>query len=171
MFFDRFSRLGKTIAGTSMTLLLVCLIFYITHPIGQTGEQWLTMQYAYIENISVLAEEMDTVVTLYISDAISEEDFLVHVNVMEQECKILKYTYLADMKNVPIKTGTHTYFTKLGTETVASMYDDFFSILNMLKTDSGDKDALSYKYLAFQQEIQKKVTEYYLTIEYQSVLD
>ena len=161
------NRLSKAITGTFISLLLVCLIFYISHPIGQTGEQWLSAQKTYVNEIIVLTDEMDTIVTLYLSDNINESDFLSHADVLEQECKILKANYQSDLKTTPVKIGTHTYFTKKGTESIASMYDDILNIIHMLKTNSNNKEALSYKYIASQQEIADKATGYYLSLEYQ----
>lgn len=152
------NRLFKTIIGTFFSLSLVCLIFYVTHPIGQTGEQWLMSQNTHVNSIIILTDEMDNIVTLYLSDNINESDFLSHVEILEQECKLLKANYQTEEKKIPVKTGTHTYFTKIGTENISSLYDNILDIIEMLKTNSGNKEVLSYKYLAFQQEIAEKAT-------------
>lgn len=160
-------RLSHTIIGTFVSLILVCLIFYIMHPIGQTGEQWLKAQTSYIDDMSMLVDEMDTIVSLYLSDTINESDFLIHIEIIEQECLILQADYQKDAENIPVKTGTHTYFTKLGTENIESLYDNILSVISMLKENSKNKEVLSYKYLAYQQVISEIITEYYLSYVYQ----
>lgn len=57
-------------------------------------------------------------------------------------------------------TGTNTYQTKRGCEAVDECYDIFQNILSMMQNNYQDKNALSYKYIAYHQDIINSVSDY-----------
>lgn len=135
-------------------------IFSITNPIGLTGFQWFMKQGDYVKQISMLADELDTVTTLYISDSISSADYLEHLSVTEKQNEILYSLYLKDEQENQVKAGTHNFFSKLGCECVKESYEIMSELITTAKNTCKDKDELSYKYLAYKQEVVDIVVEY-----------
>lgn len=159
-------KLLKVIISVILLFFVGWGIFLLTHPGGRTGAQWLAKQSEYMNQISTFAEDVDTITALYISGSISETDFLNHINVFEKELNILKNVYNDELKNTPVRIGTHTYYTKEGCESVKESYILMENILTMLKENSSDKSTLSYKYIAYQQEVTQKVVTFMFAYYY-----
>lgn len=125
-----------------------------------TGRQALKAQEMYMTEFEVYANDIDTVMTLYLTDSIQEEDFLNHLSLFQEQLYVMQTAYTSDMENYLVRTGTHTYDTKRGCEAVKECYNVMQNLLDMMKENYQDKDALSYKYLAYHQEVISTVSDY-----------
>ena len=71
-------------------LVIIALCSYIYQEEQKiTGEEWLSVQSAYINEMSIYADNMDTIFALYIGGSISEEDFLNHIEILEDELTVM----------------------------------------------------------------------------------
>ncbi len=161
-------KLFKTIVCMCVAFIIVCALFELTHPDGQTGMQWMAKQDVYVGELASLTDDIDTVLTLYISGNISEKDFLEHVSVFKSQLEILYASYQNDLAETPVKSGTHNYYSKTGCESVDNSYKLVNNILITMKNNSSDKDMLSYKYMSFKQEANKQASKYVLARYYLS---
>ena len=125
-----------------------------------TGKQYLKAQEKYMAEFEAYADDMDNIVTLYLNGDIGEEDFLNHLKILQEELTIMNEAHDKEAEKYSVITGTHTYQTKRGCEAVDECYDIFQNILSMMQNNYQDKNALSYKYIAYHQDIINSVSDY-----------
>lgn len=125
-----------------------------------TGKEWLKAQEKYMAEFEVFADDIDSVMTLYLENSIGEEDFFNHLDILEQELDVMQATYQKEKEEHPVQTGSHTYATKKGSESVEECYVIFQDLLSMMENNYQDKEALGYKYLAYHQDIIHSVADY-----------
>lgn len=134
---------------------------------GVTGNEWLVIQKACLEDLEAYAAGMDEVYTLYLTSAITQEDFLTEVRLLKAQYITLNQFY-DDMKaKNPVKEGTHSYISKRGTEGMEKCYSVLGKILEDTVDGQGRPKApkeLSYTYLAYKQELTTALSEYVTAI-------
>lgn len=145
----------------AVSILVVFLFFMIKGSDGVlTGEEYLKVQEKYMSEFESYANDMDNIVTLYLDDNISEEDFLNHLSILQEELDIMKASHDKEAEKYTVITGSHTEQTKKGCEAVSECYDIFQEIITMMQNNYTDKDAMSYKYLAYHQDIINSLADY-----------
>lgn len=135
-----------------------------------TGVEWFAKQESYVKEMESYADSMDDIVTLYLNGTITEEDFQNHLSVLQDELTIMRGIYQKDKKEHPVKTGTYNYATKKGCQAVEKCYQGFSDLVQMAQKNSGDKNALTYKYIAAHKTMIDYMADYmasYETIEEQ----
>ena len=79
-----------------------------------TGKQYLKAQEKYMAEFEAYADDMDNIVTLYLNGDIGEEDFLNHLQILQEELTIMNEAHDKEAEKYSVITGTHTYQTKRG---------------------------------------------------------
>ena len=133
-----------------------------------SGMEWLKQQEKYITDLKSYSENMDNIFTLYITGGISQEDFLNHLSVLNDELTILKADYQKAKEEHPVRTGSHTHSTKSGCEAVEKCYDTLSNLIEVAssKENYSNTDILSYKYIVFRQEITDQLSIYTTSLLY-----
>lgn len=158
-------RRRKTVILALLSILIAVAAstaIYTSYSGQLTGTEWFQKQDKYIDSMETYAQSMDDIFALYISGSISEEDFLNHISVLQSQLTIMEKTYAkAEVEN-PVKTGSHTYSSKKGCESVKGCYEVLNEILDMASKEENysDIELLSYKYLTCQQEIIEHLADY-----------
>ena len=164
-------RHKKIVIGIFLSVFLVLaaigIWWYFSYSKSVSGPEWLAMQDTYIDQMESYADEMDDVFALYISGNISQEDFKNHIAVLKGEFSIMLKAYEKAQKDNPIRTGSHTYSSKIGCESVEKCFETIGNILEMASDEknSSDTSILGYKYLAYQQEIIVSLSDYMAAVE------
>ena len=125
-----------------------------------TGKQWYERQSDYIDDLSVYTGEMDDIFSLYIAESISEDDFLNHVSLLQNQLSVIQVSYQQEKENHPVRTGSYTYNQKYACEGVEETLTHLQEILDMARENSGDVTTLAYKYLALHQNIIDSMSKY-----------
>lgn len=137
--------------------------WYLSYRKQITGDQWFEKQQTYVDEMKTFGESMDKVVTLYLTKSIDQEDLLNHADTFNSSLIVMKRKYEQDKKDHPVRTGSYTYLTKKGCESVEKCYPALSKMVYML-TDGNyyrDRDKLSYEYLACEQPLIKNMSAYY----------
>lgn len=119
----------------------------------QTGREWFEAQSAYLDQFDSFADQMDTVVTLYLKGDIKADDFVNHLSILKAQLTAMQTSYADAREKHPVRLGSDTYDTKKGAESVEALFDDFASILTALDDASSDPVQVMYKYIAARQTI------------------
>lgn len=161
-------RIKKKWIFVPTIVILLILAFTLIYREQQkiTGVEWLAVQETYVDQMADYADNMDTIFALYIGESISQEDFLNHVEILEDELLMMDAARNEMKQEYIVKTGTHTYSSKKGCEAVDQCYKTLEDILAMAKENCGDIEALSYKYLAYHQTIIDELAEYMTAMEF-----
>ena len=140
-----FKNFPKALLPLSMTFLLSgCLAG------GTPANEWVISQYDEFSVIQSFCAKLDDSVSLYLSGAIEEGVYLEDISQLDQELSGMEKAK-ADEN---IKPGTFTENTMAAKEG----YDDIWKSLR--ETVLNDKDALSYLYLAYHDQMKKDVNKY-----------
>ena len=154
----------KIICAVLLVIVAVMSSNYISYLIKasreQSGMQWFQKQSGYLDTLNGYADSMDDVFALYLSGSINEEDFIVHLDGLQEELKIIYAAYCAEVRTHPVTIGSHTYMTKKGAESVENCYLLFQELIDMSYQNYMAKDVLTYKYLAFHQKFIDSLSEY-----------
>lgn len=155
----------KTVILAMLGMLIIVAVFtavYISYSGQLTGTEWFQKQDKYIDEMETYTQSMDDIFALYISGSISEEDFLNHISVLQSQLTIMEKAYAKAEAENPVKTGSHTYASKKGCESVKGCYEVLNEILDMASNENNysDIEILSYKYLTCQQEIIEHLADY-----------
>lgn len=97
---------------------------------------------------------------LYIAESISEDDFLNHVSLLQNQLSVIQVSYQQEKENHPVRTGSYTYNQKYACEGVEETLTHLQEILDMARENSGDVTTLAYKYLALHQNIIDSMSKY-----------
>ena len=111
----------------------------------QTGREWFEAQSAYLDQFESFADQMDTVVTLYLKGDIKADDFANHLSILKAQLAAMQASYEEAKAKHPVRLGSDTYDTKKGAESVEALFDDFTSILTALDDASSDPVQVKYK--------------------------
>lgn len=126
----------------------------------QTGHEWFDRQAEYLTQFDKFSEQVDTVTVLYTIGSISEEDLRNHLYIFRTEISLMKKAYEDELKAHPVKTGTHTYATKKGSEAVYDIYELYSELFNDMESVSSDRDKVSYTYMTYRALFSKDVNMY-----------
>lgn len=126
----------------------------------QTGREWFEAQSAYLDQFESFADQMDTVVTLYLKGDIKADDFANHLSILKAQLAAMQASYEEAKAKHPVRLGSDTYDTKKGAESVEALFDDFTSILTALDDASSDPVQVMYKYIAARQTIIDHLSAY-----------
>lgn len=151
------------IAIIGVLLFIIAKIFIFKDDKTQTGAEWFKTQSKYIETLATLTDTIDSVTTLYVTKSISQADFLAHLDVFEKELIILKADRENDLKQKPVEIGTHSYCSKVGVESIDSIYNKLKELITYMKNNSSDTEKLSYAYIAYQQVFTQEFSKYEIT--------
>lgn len=126
----------------------------------QTGREWFEAQSAYLDQFESFADQMDTVVTLYLKGDIKADDFVNHLSILKAQLAAMQASYEEAKAKHPVRLGSDTYDTKKGAESVEALFDDLTSILTALDDASSDPVQVMYKYIAARQTIIDHLSAY-----------
>lgn len=130
-----------------------------------TGEEWFAMQEEYINQFETFSDDMDSITALYINGDLDQEAFLSHMELFEKELDSMQTAYKKAEEENPVRTGTHTYYTKLGCDAVSECYDIFRDLIHMEMENYVNTEELGYTYIAYQQKFIDSMSDY-MSAEY-----
>lgn len=142
-------------------LSFLCPLVFLTGCVegGISADEWIIAKYDTLPDIQSYCTRLDDVVALYLSDGITQEMYLT--NIKDLELQLSEMEILQEKGS--IKPGTFTELTMAAKEG----YDDIWSSLNTLvstmqsdNTVLEDKAALSYLYLAYQEQLQSDMEKF-----------
>lgn len=87
-----------------------------------TGGQWYAMQEEYITQFETFSDDIDSITALYLNGDLDQEAFLSHMELFDKELDAMQAAYEQAEEETPVRTGTHTYYTKMGCDAVESCY-------------------------------------------------
>lgn len=132
-----------------------------------TGNEWLLVQEQCLDDLQAYTSSMDDVYTLFLTSAITNEDFLNEVRLLKTQYGTLNQFYEKLKAEHPVKEGSHSYVSKRGTEGIEKSYEVIGKILdNTLDGQGRPKSAqeLSYTYLAYKQELTAALSEFVTSV-------
>lgn len=132
-----------------------------------TGNEWLLVQEQCLDDLKAFASGMDDVYTLYLTSAITNEDFLNEVRLLKTQYGTLNQFYEKLKTDNPVKEGSHSYISKRGTEGIEKSYEVLGKILNDTLDEQGrpkSASELSYTYLAYKQELTTALSEFVTSV-------
>lgn len=136
---------------------------------GITGNEWLVKQKDCLDDLQAYANGMDEVYVLYITGAITADDFSAELNLLRQQYKILLGFYDTMKSENPVIPESHSYISKRGSDAISRLYEVFQDILDNSVDADGvpfPADQLSYTYLAYRQVIINDLVEYMTALSY-----
>ena len=144
-------------------LLVVCCLFTMTACAakGIDAKKWLLARYDTLGILQMYCEEMDDVVSLYLSSSMPVEEFLSEISFLSD---VLEEMALA-RKEDPVKVGSHTYETKLGMDGYNKIWSDLRSLTDVLLTQESllyDQNQLTYLYMGYRDAIAQDYEDYYV---------
>lgn len=145
------------------TLLAVFCLFTMTACAakGMDAKEWLLAQYDTLGILQMYCEEMDDVVSLYLSSSMSAEEFLNEISFLSN---VLEEMELARRED-PVKVGSHTYETKLGMDGYNKIWSDLRNLTDALLTQEGllyDQNQLTYFYMGYRDALAQDYEDYYV---------
>lgn len=126
---------------------------------GVDADEWIIDKFSSFSDIKDYCSSLDDIVTLYLSSGIDQNAYMSYLNQLDQ-----KLTKLEDsIEKKEIKPGTFTENTMAAKEAYDDIWNSLRILMNTLKSDQTvieNKDALSYLYLAYQEQLQSDVSKY-----------
>lgn len=126
---------------------------------GIPANDWIIGKYSSFSDFQSYCSELDDVVTLYLSSGIDQETYLSSLDQLDQKLSNME----AENEESDIKPGTFTETTMEAKEAYDDIWSSLRSLITSMKTDPAvldSKDALSYLYLAYQEQLQNDVAKY-----------
>lgn len=150
------------------TLLIILIIIAIIltktqHKKHQiTGETWFDVHAYFMQDMISYTDQLDTVVSLYYNGNLSEEAYCQQMEVLRQEMTLYLKNYTEIKYSVEIKIGTHTNYSKLGSDSAERSYYLVNDLVNNCINPEyyKDKEKLIYMYIAQGDEIEKELYTY-----------
>lgn len=127
-----------------------------------TGEEWFAMQDEYIHQFETFSDDIDSITALYINGDLDADAFREHLDLFCKELDAMEKAYQLATEEHPVQTGTHSYYTKLGCDSVEGCYGVFHELLQMMGDGYQDTDTMGYKYIAYQQKFIDLMSDYML---------
>lgn len=127
------------------------------------AEEWVISQKKNLEDFTLITNGTDNALTMYSMDSISLDDLKNEIYMGYYEILVLKAAYEQNLKEHPIKPGSHTVETKKAQDAMDKIYQDLESMyLEMDSIVSGDFDinALIYMYMGYGQSIKENLNTY-----------
>lgn len=159
-----FRKIIKFLIVIALTVSAVYGVkWYLSYKKSYTGRQWFDRQETYVKQFKTYSKGVDSVVTLYTTNRITQDAYASHMNTFKDELLIMSRKYKQDKAEHPVRTGTYTYLTKKGCESVEKVYTHMDNLLNVISTYDNYRHTgkLAYKFLAMQQPIIDDMSNYY----------
>lgn len=159
--------------GLILLLLVGGGIFYYQQSTQNeiTGKEYLKQQAVHMDELEIYADNVDNVVALYLNGNIKEQDFMNHLSVFQQELALMNASYQKEKEEHPVKVGSHTYATKKGGEAIEECYTIYGKILTMLEENYHEKETMSYKYIAYHQDVIGALADYMTAVEEEALYE
>lgn len=154
-------------------LVVICCVLLLAGSLSGcsgktiTGNEWLIVQEQCLDDLKAFASSMDDVYTLYLTSAITNEDFLNEVRLLKTQYGTLNQFYEKLKADNPVKEGSHSYISKRGIEGIEKSYEVLGKILNDTLDEQGrpkSASQLSYTYLAYKQELTTALSEFVTSV-------
>lgn len=65
-----------------------------------TGKEWLSHQKSYFKQLETFSDTVDTVISLYLNNNISEKDLQNHIGDLQEELLLMHTAYKKKRKNI-----------------------------------------------------------------------
>ena len=152
----------KSKIGGAILLYVSCL-FTMTACVakGMDAKEWLLAQYDTLGILQMYCEEMDDVVSLYLSSSMPAEEFLNEISFLSDVLEEMESARSED----PVKVGSHTYETKLGMDGYNKIWSDLRNQTDALLTQEGllyDQNQLTYFYMGYRDALAQDYEDYYI---------
>ena len=150
---------------TVLVCFLVAVMLTGCKPKDITASEWVIKQYDTLDMIGLFCEDLDQVVTLYVSGAITLEDYMTEMEGIDEELTIMEKQRVIE----DIRTGSYSYETKLAKDAYDGVWSDLRSLVDSLKSDEtliSDANQMTYFYMAYSESIQEKLDDYTTGYEY-----
>jgi len=176
----RKEKIKKIVIIALCAILLITSVFlFIRHYQKKKAEQysveWFIKQSDYLNNLMTYSENMDDVVSLYLSGNMSEGDFVLFLQQFQGEINLLKADRDKYLKKHPVRLGSETKETNAGAEAVDEIFKAYTEMIPVLEKYRNDKETLAYNYLAYEQVILRALSKYvaarYVVYENAGILD
>ena len=102
---------------------------------GVTGNEWLLMQEERLDELELLADNMDEVFSLYVMGAIGSTDFLTEIELLKQQYAVMNEMYDAEKREYPILPENNSYAAQKGVEGLERVREILGAILNNAAAD------------------------------------
>lgn len=134
---------------------------------GLDGNEWFARQYEYMNQFTGFCLNMDEVYALYISNDMTEADFLIEYAILLNQWDILEASYIRFLKENPVRPNGHSYVSRRGEGAITDLRNTINKILESTKNGNAiiTQDEILYMYLSYKQDIQMSLAEY--TVAYQ----
>ena len=126
---------------------------------GIPADDWIISKYTDLQELESFCDDLDDSLALYLTSAISQEEYLNTMLSMEATFEQLKETQEDD----DIKPGSFNEITINAKTSYEKVWDDMGKLIYAMQTDEealNSKDALSYLYLAYKNEISDDIAGY-----------
>lgn len=127
-----------------------------------TGEVWFDTHSYFMQDMISYTDQLDTVVSLYYNGNLSEEAYCQQMDVLQKEMALFIKNYTEIKDSVEIKIGSHTNYSKLGSDSAERAYYMVYDLVNncMKPEYYQDKEKLIYMYIAQGDAIEKELYTY-----------
>ena len=140
-------------------LLFLCSFLTGCTAGGVDADEWIIDKFSSFSDIKDYCSSLDDIVTLYLSSGIDQDTYISYLNQLDE-----KLTKLEDsIEKKEIKPGTFTENTMAAKEAYGDIWNSLRTLIDTLKSEQTvieNKDALSYLYLAYQEQLQNDVSKY-----------
>ena len=126
---------------------------------GIPADEWIVSRYESMSDIKSYCEKLDDVVALYLSSGIDQETYLSTLKELDTELSDLE----KNRDTQDIKPGTFTEATMAAKEGYDDIWTGLRTLIDTMKSDTTvleSKDALSYLYMAYQEQMENDVNKY-----------
>ena len=126
---------------------------------GVDAGEWIVSQYSSFTDIQEYCEKLDDLVSLYATSAIDQDTYQSSINELSDELTELEKNRTEEK----IKPGTHTTATMTAKEGYEDIWISLRTLVNTMSSDTtviSDPDALSYLYMAYQEQFVKDINKY-----------
>lgn len=135
---------------------------------GVTGNEWLLMQEERLDELELLADNMDEVFSLYVMGAIGSTDFLTEIELLKQQYAVMNEMYDAEKREYPILPENNSYAAQKGVEGLERVREILGAILNNAAVDGVPlpPDEAAYMYMAYKDELADNLAVYITAVQY-----
>lgn len=140
-------------------LLFLCSFLTGCTAGGVDADEWIIDKFSSFSDIKDYCSSLDDIVTLYLSSGIDQDTYISYLNQLDE--KLIKLEDSIEKKE--IKPGTFTENTMAAKEAYDDIWNSLRTLIDTLKSEQTvieNKDALSYLYLAYQEQLQNDVSKY-----------
>ena len=145
----------------SLLFLLFFLCSFLTGCTagGVDADEWVIDKFSSFSDIKDYCSSLDDIVTLYLSSGIDQDTYISYLNQLDQKLTKLE----TSIEKKEIKPGTCTENIMVAKEAYDDIWNSLRTLIDTLKSEQTvieNKDALSYLYLAYQEQLETDVSKY-----------